>query len=44
LQKLAPQGAEVKYIGRPRRSSPSEGDPVVHKKEQNRILTETLSR
>ncbi|WP_018662218.1 2-oxoglutarate dehydrogenase E1 component [Heyndrickxia acidiproducens] len=44
LQKLAPQGAEIKYIGRPRRSSPSEGDPVIHKKEQNRILTGALSR
>ncbi|KHD84240.1 2-oxoglutarate dehydrogenase E1 component [Heyndrickxia ginsengihumi] len=42
LRKLAPKGAEVKYVGRPRRSSPSEGDPVVHKFEQNRILTEAL--
>lgn len=44
LRKLAPQGAEIRYIGRPRRSSPSEGDPVVHKKEQNRILTEAITR
>jgi len=44
LRKIAPKGVDVKYIGRPRRSSPAEGDPNVHKKEQNRILTEALTR
>lgn len=44
LRKIAPKGVDVKYIGRPRRSSPAEGDPNVHKKEQNRILTESLTR
>ncbi|WP_243290739.1 2-oxoglutarate dehydrogenase E1 component [Bacillus sp. FJAT-47783] len=43
LRKMAPDGVDVKYIGRPRRSSPAEGDPNVHKKEQNRILTEALT-
>jgi len=44
LRQLAPLGVEVKYAGRPRRSSPSEGDPVVHKKEQNRIINEAFTR
>ncbi|MGE6259616.1 2-oxoglutarate dehydrogenase E1 component [Heyndrickxia sporothermodurans] len=44
LRELAPKGVDVKYVGRPRRSSPSEGDPIVHKKEQTRILNEALSK
>ncbi|UCZ54909.1 2-oxoglutarate dehydrogenase E1 component [Bacillus shivajii] len=36
--------AEVKYIGRRRRSSTAEGDPQAHKKEQQRIVTEALTR
>ncbi|WP_241494652.1 2-oxoglutarate dehydrogenase E1 component [Bacillus coahuilensis] len=36
--------AEITYIGRRRRSSPSEGEPTVHKKEQERIITEALKR
>ncbi|QQZ11149.1 2-oxoglutarate dehydrogenase E1 component [Heyndrickxia vini] len=44
LRDLAPKGVNVKYVGRPRRSSPSEGDPIVHKKEQNRILNEALTK
>ena len=44
LRELAPKGAEVKYIGRRRRSSPSEGDPTVHRKEQNRIIQEALTK
>jgi len=43
LREMAPKGVDVKYIGRERRSSPAEGDPNVHKKEQNRILTEVLT-
>jgi 2-oxoglutarate dehydrogenase E1 component len=42
IQKLLPNGLEVCYIGRPDMASPSEGDPLVHKKEQERIITETL--
>ncbi|MFB5661762.1 2-oxoglutarate dehydrogenase E1 component [Alteribacillus sp. HJP-4] len=42
LREVAPKGASVGYIGRRRRSSPSEGDPKVHKKEQNRIINEAL--
>ncbi|GIN56595.1 2-oxoglutarate dehydrogenase E1 component [Lederbergia ruris] len=44
LRKLAPTGVELKYTGRRRRSSPSEGDPTVHKKEQKRIIREALNR
>ncbi|MGG3643070.1 2-oxoglutarate dehydrogenase E1 component [Bacillus gobiensis] len=44
LRELAPKGVSVRYIGRRRRSSPAEGDPTVHKKEQVRIMTESLLR
>ncbi|MGE8077754.1 2-oxoglutarate dehydrogenase E1 component [Peribacillus loiseleuriae] len=44
LYELAPEGVSVSYIGRKRRSSPSEGDPLVHKQEQNRIMTESITR
>lgn len=44
LRSLAPKGADISYIGRPRRSSPSEGDPVVHKKEQARIINKVFSK
>ncbi|WP_108671503.1 2-oxoglutarate dehydrogenase E1 component [Peribacillus acanthi] len=39
-----PKGVNVSYIGRKRRSSPAEGDPLVHKIEQARILTEAFTR
>jgi len=35
----APKKVEVKYNGRRRRSSTAEGDPIVHKEEQARIIT-----
>ncbi len=38
LYKLAAGRVTVGYIGRPDRSSPSGGDPTVHKKEQERII------
>ncbi|WP_027409422.1 2-oxoglutarate dehydrogenase E1 component [Anoxybacteroides tepidamans] len=44
LLKLAPKGVQVSYIGRRRRSSTAEGDPVVHKKEQARIINQALTR
>ncbi len=44
IKELAPKGAEVKYVGRRRRSSTAEGDPIVHKKEQARIITEGITR
>ncbi|WP_209122206.1 2-oxoglutarate dehydrogenase E1 component [Alkalihalobacillus sp. BA299] len=36
------QNVPVKYIGRISRSSPAEGDPNVHKKEQERIIYEAI--
>ncbi|MDQ0178558.1 2-oxoglutarate dehydrogenase E1 component [Bacillus chungangensis] len=44
LRELSPNGSTVRYIGRPKRSSPSEGDPVVHKKEQARIIEAALKQ
>lgn len=43
LREIAPNGVPVKYIGRPDRSSPSEGSSEIHNIEQNRILTESLA-
>ncbi|WNS73524.1 2-oxoglutarate dehydrogenase E1 component [Bacillus sp. DTU_2020_1000418_1_SI_GHA_SEK_038] len=44
LKKLADQGEDVSYVGRRRRSSPSEGDPIIHKHEQARIIEEALTQ
>lgn len=44
LRAAAPEGVTVDYIGRRRRSSPAEGDPTIHKKEQSRIITSALTR
>ncbi|PPA71828.1 2-oxoglutarate dehydrogenase E1 component [Jeotgalibacillus proteolyticus] len=44
LKVLAPEDVNVEYIGRRRRSSPAEGDPTVHKKEQTRILTSAVTK
>lgn len=44
LRDIAPEGVEVRYIGRRRRSSPSVGDPVVHRKEQDHIIKQALTR
>lgn len=38
LKHIAPDGVEVNYIGRRRRSSTAEGDPVVHKKSSRELL------
>lgn len=42
IKAVAPDQVVVSYIGRPRRSSPAGGKPDVHKKEQERIVTEAL--
>ena len=44
LQALLPNGLTVSYIGRPAMASPSEGSALVHKKEQQRIITATLTQ
>ena len=43
LRELAPEGVNVRYIGRRRRQSPAAGDPNIHKKDQDRIVTEALT-
>ncbi|MFZ4452366.1 2-oxoglutarate dehydrogenase E1 component [Salibacterium aidingense] len=43
LRSIAPEKVKTEYIGRKRRSSPSEGDPKAHKKEQSRILNNALT-
>ncbi|MFY4776893.1 2-oxoglutarate dehydrogenase E1 component [Metabacillus sp. RGM 3146] len=43
LREVAPENVTVSYEGRRRRSSTAEGDPTVHKKEQERIITEALT-
>ncbi|MDA1475050.1 2-oxoglutarate dehydrogenase E1 component [Bacillus changyiensis] len=44
LREIAPKHVTVRYIGRRRRSSPAEGDPTIHKKEQERIVSDSLTR
>jgi multifunctional 2-oxoglutarate metabolism enzyme len=42
LPELVPEGCELCYVGRPQRSSPSEGYPAAHRSEQERIVLTTL--
>lgn len=42
IRDIAPEQANVRYIGRPYRSSPAGGEPDIHKREQKRIMTKTL--
>ncbi len=42
LPELLPDGVEHQYVGRPQRSSPSEGYPVAHRLEQERIVLTAL--
>ncbi|GAA3312967.1 hypothetical protein GCM10020331_002020 [Ectobacillus funiculus] len=44
LYDLAASRIKVGYIGRPDRSSPSGGDPALHKKEQDRIVKHALKQ
>jgi 2-oxoglutarate dehydrogenase E1 component len=43
LPELLPEGVELSYAGRPQRASPSEGYPVAHRKEQERIVLTALT-
>ena len=43
MPELIPDGVEFSYIGRPQRSSPSEGYPVAHRSEQERIVLTALT-
>jgi 2-oxoglutarate decarboxylase len=42
LPELIPDGVEFAYVGRPQRSSPSEGYPAAHRLEQERIVLTAL--
>ncbi|MTT30438.1 2-oxoglutarate dehydrogenase E1 component [Terrilactibacillus sp. BCM23-1] len=44
LRECAPHHMDLKYIGRPRRSSPASGEPDIHKREQRRIIVEALKQ
>ncbi|MDQ3571918.1 MAG: multifunctional oxoglutarate decarboxylase/oxoglutarate dehydrogenase thiamine pyrophosphate-binding subunit/dihydrolipoyllysine-residue succinyltransferase subunit [Actinomycetota bacterium] len=43
MPELIAEGIEFTYIGRPQRSSPSEGYPAAHRSEQERIVLTALS-
>jgi multifunctional 2-oxoglutarate metabolism enzyme len=43
MPELVPEGVEFGYVGRPQRSSPSEGYPVAHRSEQERIVLTALA-
>jgi 2-oxoglutarate dehydrogenase E1 component len=43
LPELLPEGVDLSYVGRPQRASPSEGYPVAHRKEQERIVLTALT-
>ena len=43
MPELIPEGAEFAYVGRPQRSSPSEGYPAAHRSEQERIVLTALT-
>lgn len=43
LKEIISGDIHIRYIGRPFRSSPATGEPNIHKKEQERIVTEALT-
>ncbi|KLV25055.1 2-oxoglutarate dehydrogenase [Niallia circulans] len=43
IRKLISDSISLQYVGRRRRSSPAEGDPIVHRKDQARIVNEALT-
>ncbi len=44
LSRLLPEGAALRYVGRPERASPAEGYPEAHSAEQARIVNEALGK
>lgn len=42
LRELLQDGQTLRYVGRPKRSAPSVGDPNVHKLYQNNIISEAI--
>jgi 2-oxoglutarate dehydrogenase E1 component len=43
VAEVLPEGVAIRHITRPERSSPAEGYPAAHKKEQERIVREALA-
>ena len=43
MPELVPEGVDFTYVGRPQRSSPSEGYPAAHRSEQERIVLTALA-
>ncbi|WP_456275206.1 2-oxoglutarate dehydrogenase E1 component [Bacillus sp. AK128] len=43
IRELVPDNVNVEYIGRHKRSSPSTGEPHIHKHEQARIVEDALN-
>jgi 2-oxoglutarate dehydrogenase E1 component len=43
LEEVLPEGVQLRYVGRPWRASPSEGYPIAHLREQDRIVREALA-
>ncbi|MGI8632766.1 MAG: multifunctional oxoglutarate decarboxylase/oxoglutarate dehydrogenase thiamine pyrophosphate-binding subunit/dihydrolipoyllysine-residue succinyltransferase subunit [Solirubrobacterales bacterium] len=44
IRDIIPEELEFRYVGRPRRASPSEGYPDAHRMEQERIVLTGLSK
>jgi 2-oxoglutarate dehydrogenase E1 component len=44
IPSVVSDGVAIRYLGRPRRSSPATGEPDIHKKEQERIVTGALKK
>lgn len=44
IREITPKDVPLSYIGRTYRSSPAEGSPIAHKTEQERIVSESLTR
>ena len=44
LREIAPEGATVRYEGRPEHASPSSGYQLVHSMEQQLIITAALKQ
>ncbi|WP_202081615.1 2-oxoglutarate dehydrogenase E1 component [Caldalkalibacillus salinus] len=42
IRSIVPSSVNVRYVGRPARSSPAEGVPLMHQEQQQRIIQEAL--
>ena len=42
MPEFVPEGAKLRYVGRPPRAAPSEGYPALHRSEQERIVLTAL--